>query len=74
MQIALLMIFLFGVLAGLVMNGEIKERIDRNLAEQAPPEVGKQVSSYESPLASLPAAYAGHFGASVGKWFVSGEW
>lgn len=48
MKIALLMIFLFGALAGWIMNGEIRERTDRNLAEQASTEVEKQNSSLES--------------------------
>ncbi|CAL8575582.1 hypothetical protein XPA_001497 [Xanthoria parietina] len=63
MKIALLMIFLFGVLAGLFMNGEIKERTDRNLTEQGSQEVGKQKKPLESPLASSSATPVGTLGA-----------
>lgn len=52
MKVALLMIFLFGVLAGLVMNGEMKERTDRNSAKQTSTKLGKQKKPPESPLAS----------------------
>ncbi|KAI4232132.1 MAG: hypothetical protein LQ349_005184 [Xanthoria aureola] len=62
MKTALLMIFLFGVLAGLVMNGEIRERTDRNLAEQASPEVGKQKKPLISSLASSSATHIGTLG------------
>lgn len=65
MKIALLMIFLFGVLAGWIMNGEIGERTDRTLAEQASAEVGKQKLSHESPLAPSSATHVGTLKATL---------
>lgn len=43
---------IFGILAGLVMNGEMKERTDRNSAKQTSPKLGEQKKPPESPLAS----------------------